>query len=186
MTNSDFKPPNPNERVYLPPPGCTGQVLIGPMGIIMDRLGEPVIRHIGGTPGRKICPFHAESPLQRFAQISRAAPSTQKESNMSTTPSQSEQIPAWWSYVEKEAWWSYEEANPAIAKKIMSLVASPVGNSADGRSHVSSDPILRSGLQIEGKALRIAWLLGLVEYDWPTTPALPPSPNPLYKQEYPT
>jgi hypothetical protein len=68
--------------------------------------------------------------------------------------------PGWWGYAEKDAWHAFCDERPGLSVKIETFV-----NSAYFVDEKSSDPVLSSGVQIEGKYLRVAELLGFTDVD---------------------
>lgn len=62
-----------------------------------------------------------------------------------------------WAYREKDAWFDFCDNHPEL-EDVCSNVLSCIQD-------VTSDPYLRSGIQIEAKLLRVAFMLGLTDVD---------------------
>jgi hypothetical protein len=73
-------------------------------------------------------------------------------------PIDNERIMPWWHYPEKDAWYDFEREHPDAAEAIGKVVA--LRDLSD-----SPDPVLSSGVQVQGLCLRVAELLGFVKLD---------------------
>lgn len=73
---------------------------------------------------------------------------------------QPEDSAPWWCDAEKDAWYDFEVEHPVEAQAISKLSMSIHFSSTN-----TSDPVLTSGVQVEGLDLRIAELLGMVSVE---------------------
>jgi hypothetical protein len=83
--------------------------------------------------------------------------------NIGPLPADPESTAApWWHYPEKDAWGEFERERPDVAKQIKDVL--PHHDLQRGPNR-SPDPVLSSGVQIQGLWLRLAELLGYVHLE---------------------
>lgn len=67
-----------------------------------------------------------------------------------------------WGYPTKDLWYDFKDANPGLAKAIMTLFQAHCNTAQQG-----TDSMLTSrGYHMETQCLRMAYLLGYVDVDW--------------------